>query len=126
MSNPADCRYTETHEWVRVDGDVVTVGLTQHAADELTDVTFVEMHAAGSAVTPGESMGEVESVKATSDVYSPVPGEIIEVNDALESDPSVVNSDPYAAGWLVKIKASDTGPIDALMDAATYTEKYPA
>lgn len=125
MSTHADYRFTESHEWAHADGDVVTIGLTRHAVDELTDVTFVEMNDAGSSVTKGGSLGEVESVKATSDVYSPVEGEIIEVNEALGDDPSVLNTDPYGAGWLVRIRTADTSPLNELMDAGTYTGKYP-
>ena len=125
MSNLAAYRFTESHEWAHAEGDVVTLGLTQHAVDELTDVTFVEMNGVGGAAKKGGSIGEVESVKATSDVYSPVDGEIIEVNEALANDPSVLNSDPYGAGWLIRIRTGDTSPLEGLMDASTYQSKYP-
>lgn len=123
---PVDRKYSESHEWFKVEGDVVTVGITKHAVDELTDVTFVEMKPAGESVDAGDAIGEVESVKATSDIYSAVGGEIVEVNEALADDPSILNSDPYEAGWLVKIKAGDTGALDGLMDGATYGDKYSA
>ena len=126
MSNPAAYRFSESHEWAHAEGDVVTIGLTQHAVDELTDVTFVEMNRVGAKATQGGSVGEVESVKATSDVYSPVDGEIIEVNQSLADDPSVLNSDPYGAGWLLRIRTSDTSPLNSLMDAETYRSKYPS
>ena len=125
MSTPTDYKYTDSHEWSSVEGDVVTLGITQHAVNELTDITYVEMKGVGEIIGAGDSVGEVESVKATSDIYSPVAGEIIEVNEALDGDPSVVNNEPYQGGWLVKLKASDTGPADGLMDASAYDEKYP-
>ena len=125
MSSPTDLKYTDSHEWIRIEGATVTLGITQHAVNELTDITYVERKGAGEAIGAGDSVGEVESVKATSDIYSPIGGEIIEVNDGLDGDPSVVNNDPYGSGWLVKLKASDMGPADGLMDAATYDEKYP-
>ncbi len=125
MSSPSDRKYTDSHEWLSVEGDTVTLGITLHAVNELTDITYAEMKPAGTRVAAGDSVGEIESVKATSDIYSPVPGEIIEVNEALENDPSLINTDPYSGGWLVKIKATDTSPADALMDAGPYDEKYP-
>ena len=125
MPTPAECRFTESHEWLDLDGDIVTLGLTQYAADELTDVTYVEMKPAQSTILPGESIGEVESVKTTSDVFSAVGGEIVEVNEAAARDPSLLNSDPYGKGWLVKIRTADPSPLDALMDRATYDQKYP-
>lgn len=125
MSSPANCRFTESHEWFRLDGDVVTVGITQFAANELTDITYVEMKPAGESVDSGESLGEVESVKTTSDIFSAVAGEVVEANDAVQSDPSLINSDPFGAGWLVKLKVSDASPLDALMDQATYDETHP-
>ena len=103
---------------------MVTIGITQHAADELTDITYVEMAPAGSTIDAGGSLGEVESVKTTAEVISAVGGEIREVNEALSTDPSVLNSDPYGAGWLVKIAVTDSSPIDGLMDSATYDERY--
>ena len=125
MPNPKECRFAETHEWLHIDEDVVTLGLTKYASDELTDVTYVEMKEAGSTVLPGESVGEVESVKTTSDIYSPVGGELLEVNAAVTQNPSLVNSDPYGAGWLVKIRTTDPSPLDALMDQTTYDTRYP-
>jgi glycine cleavage system H protein len=125
MPTPANCRMTESHEWFRQDGDLVTVGITQFAANELTDITYVQMKAAGTAVQAGGSVGEVESVKTTSDVYSAVAGTIAEVNAAAAKDPSLVNSDPFGKGWLVKIRASDASPLAKLMDAATYDAAHP-
>jgi glycine cleavage system H protein len=125
MPDPKDCRFTESHEWFHLDGDVVTLGITQYAADELTDITYVEMRPPGTAVQAGDSLGEVESVKTTSDVYAAVPGEIIEINEALADDPGLINSDPYAGGWLARIRTSDPSPLEALMDQATYDQKHP-
>ena len=123
MSTPGDCRYSESHEWFRLEGDMVTIGITQHAADELTDITYVEMAPAGSAIDAGGSLGEVESVKTTAEVISAVGGEVKEVNEALAADPSILNNAPYQAGWLVKIAVTDSSPLDGLMDSATYDER---
>ncbi len=120
MSSPSDRVYAESHEWHKVEGDVVTVGLTTFAVDQLTDVTFVEMLAVGTEIDAGDTLGEVESVKTTSDIYSAVGGEIIEVNDTLEGNPELVNSDPYGEGWLVKIKVEDEGKLSECMDAGAY------
>lgn len=124
MASPADCKYTDSHEWHRNDGGVVTVGITKFAVSELTDITYADLKAVGSTIEPGGAIGEVESVKATSDVYSAVGGEVVEVNEALIDNPSILNEDPYETGWLMKIKASDTAPLDGLMDASAYDEKY--
>lgn len=126
MSSPTDAKFTQTHEWFRIAGDVVTLGITKFAVNELTDVTYVQMKPKGTKVAPGQPVGEVESVKATSDIYAAVAGEICEVNTALTDDPSLVNTDPYGKGWLCKIKVADAGPLAALMDAKTYDAKYPA
>lgn len=125
MADPATYRYSNSHEWFSVDGDTVTVGITQYAADELTDITFVEMKDAGTTIDAGESVGEVESVKTTSDIYSVIGGEIIEVNAAATDDPSILNRDPAGEGWLVKIRTSDASPLDDLLDHAAYTAEYP-
>lgn len=124
MTPPADRKYSESHEWHKLDGDIVTLGVTKFAVDELTDITYAEMKPVGTTVDAGGSIGEIESVKATADVYSAVGGEIVEVNPALESDPSVLNADPFEAGWLVKIRVSDPAPLNALMDAATYAANH--
>lgn len=125
MPSPATCKFTESHEWFRLEGDTVVVGITKFAADELTDVTFVQMKPAGTRVERGTSVGEVESVKTTSDVYSAVPGSIVEVNPDVSKDPSLVNSDPFGKGWLVKLRVSDASALSGLMDAATYDSKHP-
>ena len=113
-------RYTKDHEWVSLDGDIATVGISQHAAEALGDVVFVEVPEVGKAVTKGDSFAVVESVKAASDVYAPVSGEVIEANDALSTAPETVNADPQGSGWFAKIKVSDASAIDALMDQAAY------
>ena len=105
MPAPADRRYAETHEWHKQDGDVVTIGITQFAADELTDITYVDLPQPGKKVEAGKRFGEIESVKATSELYSAVTGEVLESNPALKEDPSLVNQDPYGKGWLIKLKA---------------------
>src|SRR5687768_10466364 len=104
MPAPTDRKYLESHEWHKVNGDVVTIGITQFAADELTDITFVDLPSVGDKVTANKPFGEVESVKATSDLYSGVSGTVIEVNEALSSNPGLVNSDPYAGAWMIKVK----------------------
>ena len=124
MSTPADRKYTDSHEWFKLEGDTVVMGITKFAVEELTDITYVEMRDVGDTVDAGESVGEVESVKATSDIYSAVGGEIVEKNEKLDDDPSLLNTDPYGDGWLVKLKAADTGPLDSLMDQAAYDAKY--
>jgi len=124
MPSPDDRRYSDSHEWHKLEGDTLTLGLTKFAVDELTDVTYVEMKPAGEAVNAGETVGEVESVKATSDVYCSVPGEIIEVNESLESDPAALNNDPYESGWLVKLKVSDPSAHETLMTAEEYDKKH--
>jgi len=122
MSSPDDRRYSESHEWHKLDGDILTIGLTKFAVDQLTDVTYVEMKEVGTQIDTGETVGEVESVKTTSDVYSAASGEITEVNEALTDDPSLINTDPYGDGWLVRVRISDAGPVDALMTASAYDE----
>ena len=122
MSSPSDLRYSDSHEWFRLEGDVVTMGITQFAADQLTDVTYAAMKPAGTTLAAGESVGEVESVKTTGDVYSAVAGEIIEVNEAISADPSLVNTDPYGEGWMVRIRTSDPSPLSSLKDGAAYDQ----
>lgn len=123
MTTPTDRKYSSTHEWHKVDGNTVTVGLTRHAVDELTDVTYMEAKPTNTTVEPGDSVAEVESVKTTSDVYSAVSGEIIEVNEAVENTPGLLNENPYD-NWLVRIRATDLGGLETLMDAETYERDY--
>lgn len=117
---PSDRKYTKTHEWCLAEGDVVTIGITQFATDQLADITFVDLPSIGARVTAGQACGEIESVKATSEWYTAVSGEVIEVNKALGDAPELVNHDPYGQGWMVKIRAANLSELDALMDAAAY------
>lgn len=119
-ASPADRVYSDTHEWHRLDGDVVTIGLTRFAVDNLTDVTYAEMRPTGTRISSSDVIGEVESVKTTSDVYSAVSGEIVEVNTSLSDDPGVINTDPYGLGWLVRVKASDPSELKVLKSGADY------
>ena len=114
-------KYTEDHEWVRIDGDIATVGITVHAQDALGDVVFVELPTVGVDYAQKEVAGVVESVKAAADVYMPVAGEVIEVNEALQGDPSLANSDPLGTGWFFKVKLANPSQLDALMDETSYT-----
>jgi len=121
MSNtPAELKYAASHEWARLEGDIVTVGITDHAQDALGDLVYVELPTVGDQVAAGDEAGVVESVKAASDIYAPVSGEIVEVNEALVDAPEIVNSDAYGAGWLYKIKVSDAGELDKLLSADEY------
>ena len=114
-------KYTEDHEWLKIEGDMATVGITVHAQDALGDVVFVDLPAVGTTFAQKETAGVVESVKAAADVYMPVSGEVTEVNEALRADPSLANSDPLGAGWFFKVKVSDVSQLDALMDETKYT-----
>ena len=123
MANiPEDLHYSKDHEWVRVEGDVGTVGITDHAQDALGDVVFVELPRVGDSFGAHESFGNVESVKAVSELYSPVSGEVTEVNESLQDEPEKVNSDPYGAGWMLKLRLNDRGDVDKLMNAAEYED----
>lgn len=121
---PKDYRYLETHEWHKREPDgTIAIGITQLAADELTDITFVNLPKIGAAVTKGEHWGEVESVKATSDLYSGVAGTVAAVNEALAANPGLINTDPYVAGWMIKIKPSHSADFDQLLSADDYLKK---
>ena len=113
-------KYSEDHEWIKVEGDIATVGITEHAQDALGDVVFVELPEVGKTYAQKDTAGVVESVKAAADVYMPVSGEIVEINQALADEPSLANSDPMGAGWFFKVKLSDASQLDALMDEAAY------
>lgn len=117
---PADLKYAKSHEWVRLEGDRATVGITDHAQHELTDVVFVELPAVGRKVKAGEACAVVESVKTASDIYSPVSGEVIEANQAVVADPALVNSDPYGAGWFYKVKLANAAEAASLLSPAQY------
>ena len=114
-------KYTEDHEWISLEGDIATVGITHHAQDALGDVVFVDLPAIGQTIAQKEVAGVVESVKAAADVYMPVSGEVTEVNEALRDDPSLANSDPLGAGWFFKVKLSSAAELDALLDETAYT-----
>ncbi len=120
MSSPADRRYTKTHEWVSLDGDVATIGVTDFAQSELGDITYLDLPEVGTAITENAALGVVESVKAANDIFSPVDGEVVERNDAAVDAPETVNSSPYGDAWLVKVRISDPAKFEALMDAAAY------
>lgn len=119
---PQDLRYTEEHEWVRMDGDVVVVGITDHAQEQLGDVVYVDLPPAGASVEAGATFGEVESTKSVSDLFAPVAGTIEARNDELEDRPELLNSDPYGQGWLVRITPADADPTAGLLDADGYGE----
>ena len=120
MKVPGDRKYSETHEWFLVEDGVVTVGITQYAADELTDITYIELPDVGSTVAAGDPLGEVESVKATTEIFTAVGGEIVEINTALVDQPELVNDDAFEEGWMIKIRPLSKDPLSALMDAKAY------
>lgn len=122
MTAPADLKYSKSHEWVRVDGDVVTIGLADYAQNELGDITYLELPDVGDRIVGGEPLGVVESVKAASDIYAPVGGEVVERNEDAINAPEVVNQSPYGDAWLIKVRVGDAAELDALMDAATYDQ----
>ena len=120
MNVPEDLRYSEDHEWVRLDGDRATVGITDYAQDALGDVVFVEAPAVGTQVVAHDKVSEVESTKSVSDIYAPVPGTVVEVNDDLDEQPELLNADPYGRGWICVIQVAGPEALDALMDAGAY------
>ena len=122
MSAPTDLRYTRDHEWVRVDGDEATVGITQYAADQLGDIVFVELPETGRELEEAKPFGVVESVKAVSDLFAPVSGAVTSTNDALASTPELVNSDPYGDGWMIKVAIADAAQLDDLLDGGAYDD----
>jgi glycine cleavage system H protein len=119
---PEDLKYTEEHEWARIEGDRAVVGITHYAQDALGDIVYVDIPAVGTTVTAGETFGEVESTKSVSDIYSPVSGTIAERNEQLDKSPEIINSDPYGQGWLVVLTLTDASEADRLMDASAYRE----
>lgn len=122
MSAPSDLRYTRDHEWVRLDGDEATIGITQYAADQLGDIVFVELPDAGRDLEVAKAFGVVESVKAVSDLFAPLSGVVTSTNDALANEPELVNSDPYGAGWMVKLTVGDPAQVDDLLDGEGYDD----
>jgi glycine cleavage system H protein len=123
MSAPTDRKYLETHEWHQASGDVVTIGITQFAADELTDITFVQLPKVGAKVEANKRFGEIESVKASSDLYSGISGTVSEVNSALSDNPGLVNRDPYGQAWMIKVKMSDPKQLDKLLPVEEYLKR---
>ena len=123
MAYPKELRYTDQHEWVRVERDVATVGITDYAQHELGDVVFVELPKKGTKITSGKSFGTVESVKAVSEIYAPVSGEVVEINEDLHNAPEKINSDPHGSAWLIKVRLANPAEVNSLMDAAAY-EKF--
>lgn len=122
MNVPGDLRYSKDHEWVRADGGVVRVGITDYAQDALGDVVFVQLPELGAELAANSELGEIESTKSVSEVYAPISGVVAEVNLALEDEPELVNSDPYGEGWMLAITPADSAEVESLMDAAAYTE----
>jgi glycine cleavage system H protein len=121
--DPKTLRYSKTHEWAYLEGDVCTIGLTKFAVDQLTDIIFIDMPDLDDPVSPGDSFGEIESVKAVSDLYSPVSGDIVAVNEKLETDPTLISSDPYDKGWLIKVKVAQGTTLDHLMTLEQYEKQ---
>lgn len=124
MAHPENLRYRESHEWVRVDGDRATIGITDHAQHELGDVVYLDLPKVGRAIGAGEVFGSIESVKAVSDLYAPVSGEVVEVNEALADAPEGVNQSPHDAGWMIVLRMSNPAEVDALMDASAYEASF--
>jgi glycine cleavage system H protein len=120
MASPKDLRYTKTHEWVRLDGDLATVGLSDFAQNELGDITYLELPEVGDSVTQSEPLGVVESVKAASDIYSPIGGEVVERNEDAIGAPEIVNQSPYDQAWLIKVRVADPSELDSLMPSEEY------
>ena len=122
MTAPKDLRYTKSHEWVRLDGDVATIGVTDHAQSELGDITYLELPDLGSEIRDGEPFGVVESVKAASDIYSPIDGEVVDRNEDAISAPDVVNTSPYEGAWLIKVRLADPAQVNSLLSPDQYDE----
>lgn len=122
MAVPSELKYSKEHEWVKVDGDVVTIGITDFAQSELGDIVFVELPEEGDELTSGDSFGSVESVKTVSELYAPLSGKVVEVNDELEDSPEFVNESPYEKAWMVKVELNDESQLDELMSADQYSE----
>ncbi|HTW91875.1 MAG TPA: glycine cleavage system protein GcvH [bacterium] len=121
-SFPNDLKYAKTHEWLKLDGDIATIGITDFAQGELSDIVYVEITALGKAIKRDEPIGTIEAVKAVSDLYSPVSGQVLEANESLKDSPATVNQDPYGAGWMAKIKLSDPSELKNMLDVAAYEE----
>jgi glycine cleavage system H protein len=122
MQIPEDLKYTKDHEWARIEGDIVTIGITDFAQSELGDIVYLELPELGSKTKQGESFGTIEAVKAVSDMFAPLTGEVIEVNNKLNDEPEIINKDPYGEGWIIKIKLSDASEYENLLDKSKYEE----
>ena len=122
MEFPGDLKYSKEHEWVRLEGDVAVIGITEFAQDELGDIVYVEQPKVGDAVKQNEQFGVVESVKTVSDLYSPVSGDVVEINEDVTGSPESINKDPYGTGWIIKVKTSNAGELDSLLTAEAYKE----
>lgn len=122
MNFPAELKYTKDHEWISIDGDVATIGITDFAQSELGDIVFVEIETEGEELDKEEVFGSVEAVKTVSDLFMPISGEVLEMNPKIEESPEVVNSDPYGEGWMIKVKISDASEVDDLLDVDAYKE----
>lgn len=122
MNIPQSLKYTEDHEWIKIDGDIATVGITDFAQNELGDIVYVEIETEGEEIDKGEVFGTVEAVKTVSDLFMPISGEVVEVNEELEGSPEIVNEDPYEKGWMIKIKVSNTSELDDLLSSDQYKE----
>ncbi len=120
--DPSTLKFSKTHEWVGIEGDVATIGISKFAVEQLTDLVYIELPSPGSSLTAGSTFGVVESVKAASDLYAPVSGEIIEVNDSLENDLDKLSDDPFSSGWMMKVRVANADELDNLMDHAAYQE----
>jgi glycine cleavage system H protein len=123
MNIPAELKYTKDHEWVKLEGDIATIGITEFAQSELGDIVYVEVETVGETMAQEEVFGSVEAVKTVSDLFLPMSGEIIEFNETLEANPELVNNDPYGAGWMVKVRISDLNEFEALLDASAYAQE---
>lgn len=122
MTSPEGLKFTKTHEWVKLEGDIVTIGMTDHAQSELGDITYLELPDVGGSVSAAEPFGVVESVKAASDIYAPVTGEVVERNESVVEAPDVVNASPYDKAWLIKVRVSDPSQVEKLLDSAAYDQ----
>lgn len=120
MNIPSELKYTSDHEWIRMDGDIATIGITDFAQSELGDIVYVEIETEGEELEKGEVFGTVEAVKTVSDLFMPMDGEVVEINEAIEDEPELVNNDPYGQGWMVKVKVADVSVIDGLLSAEEY------
>lgn len=126
MNFPSELKYTKEHEWVRLEGDVATIGISDHAQSELGDIVYVEVETVGETIEADDVFGTVEAVKTTSELYMPITGEVLEFNEKLSDEPELVNTDPYGDGWIVKVKVANVADVDALLDSIAYESELPA